>query len=422
MTLDLTVPYHKQDTDYYCSAACAQMILYTMSGDLLDQDDLYNDIHGNSTAEGGWFGAPDGLQWTMNNRKPAGATKTFELAALASADLISRKIAWTIQEYRVAPIALVYYGMHWIVVRGFKATAAPAGPDDLSYSITGFYVNDPTPTGSLVSVPPPPHSTSDLCTQHKRKFIPLAVWQGAYMTAVNAGTVWLNKYVAICDPDIPSEPHAGKRQDADAGRPKFDPGERSDAPAGQDSSDLIKPDFAVRKAHEGLDAFGLAEEEDFKRAIEIARPAEPILVQRLDRIDRFYYIVPWQSAQGVTPLATLLDGRSGEFLECTVGDVSDARGEDIPPSKKAGSIFSLIARQDAAGLVIGKKVDLPGDAGRMRVRPEAVCLYPTLVWKPCRQSLSPLLPFYMFTVGDHRIYVRSDGAIFTALDDTGRGM
>jgi peptidase C39-like protein len=49
---DLTVDYHQQDTDYYCGAACAQMVLDSIGTGLLSQDDLYNDNHSHSTAEG----------------------------------------------------------------------------------------------------------------------------------------------------------------------------------------------------------------------------------------------------------------------------------------------------------------------------------------------------------------------------------
>jgi hypothetical protein len=123
-------------------------------------------------------------------------------------------------------------------------------------------------------------------------------------------------------------------------------------------------------------------------------------------------------APGITPLAVLVDARSGQLLQSAVGEVPDI--DSVPP-EEADSVFTLISRPDAAALVIGKKVDLPGEAGRMRIRAEAVCQYPTLVWKPCRESLSPLVPFYMFTVGAHSIYVRIDGAIFMSLDDSGRG-
>jgi hypothetical protein len=73
-------------------------------------------------------------------------------------------------------------------------------------------------------------------------------------------------------------------------------------------------------------------------------------------------------------------------------------------------------------MIAGRRVELPDRLGRLPVRREAICLYPTLVWKPCRESLSPFWPFHMLTIGAHRIYVRIDGAVFTALHDDDRGI
>jgi Papain-like cysteine protease AvrRpt2 len=45
MNEELTVGYHQQDTNYYCGAACAQMVLHSVGQPLLSQDVLYNDNH-----------------------------------------------------------------------------------------------------------------------------------------------------------------------------------------------------------------------------------------------------------------------------------------------------------------------------------------------------------------------------------------
>jgi len=62
---NLAVQMHQQDTDYYCGAACAQMVLETIGAGLLDQDDLYADNHSHSTLAPGWYTGQDGLQWTL---------------------------------------------------------------------------------------------------------------------------------------------------------------------------------------------------------------------------------------------------------------------------------------------------------------------------------------------------------------------
>ena len=37
------------------------------------------------------------------------------------------------------------------------------------------------------------------------------------------------------------------------------------------------------------------------------------------------------------------------------------------------------------------------------------------------ESLSPYYPFHMIIIGDHRLYIRSDGKVFTELHDAGPG-
>ena len=78
-TTNLDVQYHQQDTNYYCGAACAQMVLAQIGAGLLDQDDLYDDNHSHSLIETNWYSGPDGVQWTLMNRKPAAFTNSFVL-------------------------------------------------------------------------------------------------------------------------------------------------------------------------------------------------------------------------------------------------------------------------------------------------------------------------------------------------------
>jgi hypothetical protein len=112
---NLQVAYHQQDTEYYCGAASAQMVLDSIGTGLLGQGGLYTDNHNHSRDESQltdawgnpilWATAPDGLEWTLNDREPGGYT--FVAYALSSEDTISRKIAWPIEHYSVAPCALV---------------------------------------------------------------------------------------------------------------------------------------------------------------------------------------------------------------------------------------------------------------------------------------------------------------------------
>jgi hypothetical protein len=393
---DLAVQYHQQDTDYYCGAACAQMVLETIGAGLLDQDDLYADNHSHSTIEPIWYTGPDGLEWTMNDRRPSGFTNSFVLFSPLSEDAISRKIVWTIHHYRVAPIALVFGWAHWIVVRGYDASEAPASSGDTSYTITAFDVNNPWPP-TPTPAPPPPHSGGDACGSGgmrgvANEHITYAEWQTTYMTGVPAGH-WSGRFLAVCDPEPPAD-RAGPSQ-----RPQRLPGDR-----------LISSQEAAERATSGLQGYGLYERPGWKAALQRTKPGQPLLVQRLDRPDQYYYIVPLEASRRRVPVAAMVDARYGDYRQAAAIFEGGA------------NLLPVLDREQVLKQIVGTRVELPDRQGRIVVRPEAYCLYPTLVWKPCRESLSPFYPFYMFTVGRHRIYVRMDGGVFTRLHDDVRGI
>jgi hypothetical protein len=410
-TENLTVSYHQQDTDYYCGAACAQMVLDSLGAGLLDQNTLYNDNHSHSTAEAGWYTAPDGLQWTMHTLEPPAPAGPphygyydFVLFALDTEDAISRKIVWTIHYYQAAPIAMVYGSQHWIVVRGYSASAAPANINDTSYTIDSFDVNNPwppTPSASNPALaPPPPHTDgTDGCgTGGDRGIvnenISYTAWQNTYMTGIPSG-YWGSKFVAVADPSAPPSGR-GVRS-----RPLLE--------ALEYKGRLLHGEQAARRAEEGLNAYGLAEREHYSQILKRAKFGEPVLVQRLDLPDTFYYIVP-VGVSGRVPLAVAIDAKNGLYLQSAVHTGLE------------GNLFTLRSNKDVAKSILGSIVELPNGEGRIPIRPEAVCQFPTLVWKPCKESLSPFYPFHLFTVGSERIYVRSDGAIFNQLHDTDRGI
>lgn len=394
---DLAVAYHQQDTDFYCGAACAQMVLDSTGAGLLDQDPLYADNHSHSLIEPNWYTGPDGLNWTLNDRRPWNFASYFVLFSLLNEDAISRKLVWTIHHYKVAPIALVYGWQHWIVIRGYEASATPSNWSDTSYSIIAFDVNNPWPPVPGPS-PPPPHSASDGCgTGGVRgvadEHIAYGTWQADYMTGVPAG-YWAGKFVAVCDPDPPPERHGVLK-----------------APVKRLSGDvLLKPVEAADRANIALRELGLADRPAWKKTLRGTKAGEPYLVQRLDRLDTFYYVVPIMGATGV-PAAVSIDARFGEYRQ----SVALHGGE-------RSVIPELFDQTKARGLVAGRLIDLEEPLGRLLVRPEAMCVQPTLVWKPCRESFSPFFPFWMITVGGHQIYVRTDGAVFTALHTNAQGI
>jgi len=390
MNEELSVGYHQQDTDYYCGAACAQMVLHTVGQGLISQDDLYSDNHSNTIEPSSWSTPPDGLQWTMNHRQ---STKYFALDSLDTEDAISRMLCWTIHHYTVAPIALVEDGNHWVVVHGYTASAAPTSSVDVSYTISSFDINDPWPP-TPVPGPPPPHSDGDVCGSGGTRGVAAtnvsyATWQSDYMTANTFGTQWLGKYVAVCDPDRP--PAFGPRPLAHIDRP-FN-GER-----------LISETLVREQFRPTLERSGLLAHPQWSRVLEGLHPADAVLVERLDRSNSYYWIVPAADMQGGLRAALRVDARYGTYQQAARLHHSSAE------------MFGFRKHEEVIEHLLSRRIELPNDGGRLVLHPQAVCVHPCLVWKPCRQSLSPFYPFRMVSIGALRLFVRIfDGAVFFEL-------
>lgn len=391
---DLATQYHQQDTNYYCGAAAAQMVLPQCGVGLLGQVGLYNDNHSHSTAESGWATAPDGLTWTMNNRQ---SSKYFVLDALSTEDAISRMIAWTIHHYQVSPIAMVFGSAHWIVVRGFTASATPSGSADVGYTLSGFDINNPWPP-TPTPAPPPPHTGGDVCGSGGNRgvadeHISYTTWRTDYMTGIPGGH-WSGLFVAVCDPEPPPTRRPERQEPL---RRRFD-GEQ-----------LIEAAQAAELSDRALEEVGLAKRDTWRKALDGTELGEPVLVQRLDRNDSFYWIVP-RSRNGVTTAVVNIDARYGEYME--------ARALPEPE----GTALLTLDRKEVDGYVFDRLHQLPERAGELLVRRGLACISDHWVWRPCDQSLSPYYPFKMVSYGGNRLYVRSDGQVFTSLTTTGRGI
>ncbi|MCI0642030.1 MAG: hypothetical protein L0Y72_11935 [Gemmataceae bacterium] len=395
---DLSVRYHQQEGSFLCGGACAQMVLTHLGAGALNQADLDDDIHNHNLLESGWAAAPDGLHWTLNNWRPASFPGSYSRFELGSEDAISRTIVWSIHQHKASAVALISGSSHWIVVRGFTTSAPPTSSNDTAYTIESLDINNPAPPAS--SPPPPPHAASDECGTGgdyglAEENISYSHWKSAYMTGVPSGYYWGGKYVALCDADpAPTTP-----------------GEVAAASKKRSGERILLPELARELAEAGLREFGLYERETWKRSLHRTKPADPILVQRLGKRDTFYYIVPMAVSRKVIPVLVCLDARFGDYQQA-------ARISD-----RGGSAFRNLNFDPKALLerFVGQSIDL-GKKGRLKIRKEAFSLYPTLVWRPCRESMSPYIPFFMLTVGDRRVYVRVDGQVFTSLHINDRGI
>jgi hypothetical protein len=391
---ELSVPYHQQDEWDYCGAACSEMVLEALGGGILGQDILFGAIQSHNLKETtGWYSAPDGIAWVLDN-SPTTTPGTFAANICVDAASISRQIAWSIYDAELPAVALVYGQQHWVVVRGFQASALPKASDDASYSISSFDVNNPCP-----AVPdpakagfPPPHGATDGCGSGGNhgagdENIAYTQWADTYMTGVRRGA-WKG-FVAVCSPAY--DPCSSVAMRPMAHRAS---GDR-----------ILTHEEVVTYSLAGLKDFGLRDRKAWKRSLSGTTPGKPMLVQRLDRTDEFYYIVPMESGPNIAHVLVCINARFGDYLQA------------VRVSVPGGSAFAGLNFDSLAALasVLDRRFSAGKRRGKFVVRPEASALYPTLVWRPCRESRSPYYPFFMITVGNHKIYVRVDGQVFTRL-------
>jgi hypothetical protein len=214
------------------------------------------------------------------------------------------------------------------------------------------------------------------------------------MTANTFGAQWLGKHVAVCDPDPP--PTFGTRPLPDRER-RFD------------GQQLLKAGRIREQLLSRLKEAGLLNHPVWSPVFDGVQAGEPVLVQRLDRPDSYYWIVPAVDGRGGLRAAVGIDARFGDYQQAIAVRDRDA------------GLFAFADPKRIVEHVRDRRFELPKDGGRLHVRPEGLCIHPALVWRPCRESLSPFYPFRMLSVGAQRLFVRVfDGAVFTTLSaDTG---
>jgi len=126
-------------------------------------------------------------------------------------------------------------------------------------------------------------------------------------------------------------------------------------------------------------------------AAAMAVAGAPLLVRRLDVPGRAYYLVPWERSGGVV-LVVQVDAESGEMTTAA------ALPTPLP---------SLLMSPADAQARVAERFTVSGP--------------PHLVWKPCRETMSPLQPLCAVPTDRGEVYVTIDGTVHTTLTEPGRG-
>jgi hypothetical protein len=380
--------YHTQDTSYYCGGATAMMVLAEIGVGYgnLDQDDLYtsNNTH---NAQSGWYSDPEGVRFTMVDRKPAAFGNTFVVYKQASEAAGSQKLVYTLEHYGVSPIVLVYGCAHWIVVCGVQTDVNPAtGP----YTIEGFWVNNPVHENNE------PHAGGDVCGSGgshgiENQWVSYASWQSTYFTgcAYDSGD-GSGQFISVCDPDVP-----------EISMPR-----RVEPVRYFDGRTIAPPEKIVDAIKRELERYSLLET---KQTARVARGkfATPLLVRRLDVEASYYYLVP--SVDGTSVIGYLqADARYGNL-------------ESVYTLKRPVKQFETDVRKVERALA-GQRIELPNERGRIQLIKGKFRLEKSLVWRPCRQAFSPHLPFLQINAAPFTFYQRIDGPVFAQLTLNGKGI
>lgn len=390
--------YHTQDTSYYCGAACAMMILHEIGVPYasLDQDDLYTS-NNNHNVQPGWSTDPYGLCYTLNDRRPASFLPNFFLVhkRLTEAEG-TRDVAFTLYHYQVSPAVLVYNCAHWNVVCGVQTDVNPSG--GAAYVIEGFWLNNPVWDTSISS-----HDSTDTCGSGgahgvANEFVTYAEWQtnrfnGCAYDDPSGAAQW----ISVCDPEPATIALPNRRETEYHGNGRK----------------LIEEHQIAELALRGLKEYRLAESRHGAATFGNGNIGTPQLVQRLDKPHDFYYLAPWEQDGHITGFVDI-DARFGFFKSARV--FSEPAETWLIGGRSSEHILEILARK-----LDNQIFELPNEKGRFKVFPGTYCLSRTLVWKPCRESWSPHLPFYQLAIGGHMLYLRIDGHIYTQLT-SGRGV
>jgi hypothetical protein len=353
-------------------AAAAQIILASLGVEGFDPAALYREAHALSTEEPGWKVAPDGITRLLNAKKPAQLQRDFVCCPDRTSDQAARRIVTAIRDDGIAPAVLIWKCRHWAVVTGFEAHDLPiAMPADIAVpagTIDGFYLRNPCQPGGGTTAPDDHH-------------IDYRNWDAQYMSGVPHG-IWHTKRIVICN---------GR-----SAMPPVELGITRDPVIAL--RDLISEDDARRCAVEAIHGPRFARHPRWRAAASGTEPGTPMLLTRLNFPDDHAYIVPMQRA-GHTVLLLILDGYDGSYRESAPTEYGWPH-----------SIESVYARFDA--ILAEGAIQAAGDPVAHPIWPRAVSVFPTLVWRPCLESLSPYLPFLQIHTGNRLFHIRLDGQVF----------
>jgi hypothetical protein len=158
---------------------------------------------------------------------------------------------------------------------------------------------------------------------------------------------------------------------------------------------FISSTEARKKARQGLFATPWIDEIKLPFPKKALTAGEPLLVQRIDRHDSFYYLVPFK-AHNKTWVVVIVDAATGRFKESA--------------KMRTAGIYPGISSVQAEKIL--KTYLQAGAAEHFLSAPQ-----PALVWRPCRQTQSPYEPLWLFRIEAGVWFVDQTGAVHQQIEE-----
>lgn len=395
---NLNVRYHQQDTETWCGAAVTQMLLNSTGYGLFDQKALFDDSQ--SYMDPAVWGSPFAMdpyciKGILNDKiQPVNVLYTV----LALEDLVdwTERIVKCLNYYNISIPILVYpKAEHWILLKGVKMTDSPAENPDAE--IIALYVHNPWPPATHHhNIAPPPHDDNDRCGRGSSHYSPYGcandyvTYSGQWFNDYIFGTVFIpggkRLAVAVCYLKIKKMPWKINR---------FEP-HMIDKPR-------ISPDKILELLPREIERHDLMNDESFSAALKKAKPQEPVLVRRLHMPNSFYYLIPMAREGSVTAVIAM-DAMEGTLDGCRAYP-EPVKKPFIGPEEIIEKINKLPVR--------GK-----GSKARKLLREGDYRIQAEMVWKPCRETLSPYYPLRVITTFNLQdVYVDYLGNFYTELHE-----
>jgi hypothetical protein len=304
-----------------------------------------------------WCTFPSALSDTLTQHLGAGP---YDVVTEASELDITARVVGSINA-NIAPAVLVYGRKHWVVVYGYMPASAGTGVTIGGTPISHIMLHNPE-------------------WKAPKNAVTIRHWFAAYLRTIDCGS-FKGQWVMVGKP----------KQNSPVPNVHFIQPVNPPVMAPTRATDLARLE-AVRLTS-GVDEFS----DSWRPAFAASQAGQTLLVREYQNPAGDYYIVDFEQS-GRSTGRMILNAQDGSIGELTGTDPS---AESIPVLLPPGEVLRLVS---------GKNV-----------KADNATVEPDLVWKPCDQSKSRFLAFYVVRQGADVVYVRTDGATFAELTERGAG-